>query len=228
MAQRFAAEGASLALSDLNPSTVRELVAACAPSRAVASTVDVTDSGQVDRWVDETRAEFGRIDALVNNAGIIRDNRLERMPDDDWQAVIDVSLRGAFHCTRAVFGHMKQRGYGRILSLSSMCWRGNFGQANYSAAKAGIVGMARTIALEGAPFGITSNALAPGLIDTPMLTSMDAKARDKLSSRIPARRIGDPADIAEAAAYLCSEHAGYITGVVLDVDGGIGIGSSQR
>jgi 3-oxoacyl-[acyl-carrier protein] reductase len=150
MARRFVAEGASLALCDLNPGTVRETAAAWASSRAVASTVDVTDSGQVDRWVDETCATFGHVDALVNNAGIIRNNRIEHMTDDAWQAVVDVSLRGAFHCTRAVFGHMKQRGYGRILRLSSMCWRGNFGQANYSAAKAGIIGMTRTVALEGA------------------------------------------------------------------------------
>ena len=150
------------------------------------------------------------------------------MTDDDWQAVVDVNLRGMFHCCRAVFGHMKQRRYGRILSLSSMSWRGNFGQVNYAAAKAGIIGAARTIALEGASSGITSNVIAPGLIDTPMLASMKTAARDKLISRVPAGHTGQPGDIAEAAAYLCSEQAGYITGVVLDVDGGIGIGSSAR
>jgi 3-oxoacyl-[acyl-carrier protein] reductase len=109
-----------------------------------------------------------------------------------------------------------------------MSWRGNFGQANYAAAKAGVVGMARTIALEGAPFGITSNVIAPGLINTPMLASMDARGRAKLAARIPLGHIGSPADIAEAAAYLCSDAAAYVTGVVLDVDGGIGIGSSVR
>ncbi len=123
---------------------------------------------------------------------------------------------------------MKERRYGRILSFASMSWRGNFGQANYTAAKAGIVGLARTIALEAAPYGITSNAIAPGLIDTPMLASMNAAAREKLARRIPARHIGDPIDIAEAAGYLCSEAAGYVTGVVLDVDGGISIGSALR
>ena len=171
------------------------------------SVTDVTSAAQVSEWIAGTVAEFGRIDVLVSNAGIIRDNRLERMTDDEWQAVIDVSLRGTFYCCRAVFPHMKQARYGRILSLASMSWRGNFGQANYAAAKAGIIGMSRTIALEGASFGVTSNVIAPGLIDTPMLASMNSAARSKLAGRIPIGHIGQPRDIAEAAAYLCSEQA---------------------
>lgn len=229
MAQRFAAEGAHLALCDVNEAAVKETAARCTgEGEARPSTVDVADAGQVDAWVADTLTAFGRVDVLVNNAGVIRDNRLERMTDDEWDTVIDVSLRGMFHCTRAVFPHMKQQAYGRILSFSSMSWRGNFGQVNYAAAKAGMVGAARTIALEGAPHGVTSNAIAPGLIDTPMLASMDEAGRAKLASRVPMRHIGDPNDIAEAAAYLCSEAAGYVTGVVLDVDGGISIGSALR
>ena len=171
---------------------------------------------------------LGRIDVLVNTAGIIRDNRIEDIDDNDWHAVVDVSLSGAFFCTRAVLPHMRARNYGRIVSLSSMSWRGNFGQANYVAAKAGIVGLTRTIALETARQGITANAIAPGLIETPMLASMNAPARDKLIAKVPQRRTGQPHDIAEAAAYLCSPAAGYVSGVVLDVDGGLGIGSSIR
>jgi 3-oxoacyl-[acyl-carrier protein] reductase len=133
-----------------------------------------------------------------------------------------------FNCCRAVVPTMKAQRYGRILSLSSMSWRGNFGQANYAAAKAGVVGLARTIALEGAPHGITSNVIAPGLIDTPMLASMNAAGRAKLAARIPMGHIGTPDDIAEAAAYLCADSAAYVTGVVLDVDGGIGVGASVR
>jgi 3-oxoacyl-[acyl-carrier protein] reductase len=123
---------------------------------------------------------------------------------------------------------MKERGYGRVLSFSSMSWRGNFGQANYVAAKAGVVGFTRGFALEGARHGVTANAIAPGLIDTPMLASMNGPARDKLIGKVPMRSVGEPADIAAAATFLCSREAGYITGVVLDVDGGIGIGSSIR
>ncbi|HVV14397.1 SDR family NAD(P)-dependent oxidoreductase [Amycolatopsis sp.] len=228
MALRFAEEGAQLALCDVNSVAVKETAQLCGPERAVASTVDVSDGSEVDQWLFETVANFGRVDVLVNNAGVIRDSRLESMTDNDWDLVLDVSLRGSFHCARSAFRQMKIQEYGRILSMSSMCWRGNFGQANYVAAKAGIVGMARTIALEGARHGITSNVIAPGLIETPMLASMDAGAREKLASRIPVRRVGQPTDIAEAAAFLCSEGARYVTGVVLDVDGGISIGTSLR
>ena len=182
----------------------------------------------MDRWVADAYRLLGRLDVLVNNAGIFRDQRIERLDDAAWQRVIDVNLRGTFACCRAVLPLMKRAGYGRILSLSSMSWRGNFGQTNYAAAKAGVIGLARTVALEAAPYGITSNVIAPGLIDTPMLASMNAAARAKLAGRIPCRRIGRPEEIAEAAAYLCSTAAGYVTGVVLDVDGGIGIGSSLR
>ncbi|MEU9330006.1 SDR family NAD(P)-dependent oxidoreductase [Streptomyces canus] len=231
MATRFAAEGAAVALADVNAQALTdaaETITDAHNAKLRTDVVDVTHSAQVNAWIDGVTADLGRLDVLVNNAGIIRDNRVEDITDDDWHAVIDVSLTGGFHCARAAFGPMKRQGYGRIISFSSMSWRGNFGQTNYVAAKAGIVGMTRTLALEGARHGITANAIAPGLIDTPMLASMNGPARDKLTSKVPMRHTGRPEDIAEAAAFLASEAAGYITGIVLDVDGGISIGSSIR
>lgn len=227
MVERFAAEGATVIMADVNPDG---MAAAAARLGAAVTThqVDVADAEEARSWIEETVREHGRLDVLVNNAGIIRDNRVEDISDADWYAVIDVNLGGTFNCSRAAFATMKQQRHGRILSFSSMSWRGNFGQANYVAAKAGIVGLTRTLALEGARHGITANAIAPGLIETPMLASMNAPARQKLVSKVPAGHTGTPEDIAEAAAFLASDAAGYITGVVLDVDGGISIGSSIR
>lgn len=231
MSERFAAEGASLTLVDVNEMTLTAAADGIRERHGVSvsqALVDVTDSAQVNAWIAETESTHGAVDVLVNNAGIIRDNRIERITDADWDSVMDVSLKGAFYCSRAVFTGMRQRGYGRIVSFSSMSWRGNFGQSNYVAAKAGIVGLTRTMALEGARDGITANAIAPGLIDTPMLASMNDAARNLLIGKVPMRHTGDPSDIAEAAAFLASEGAAFITGVVLDVDGGISIGSSIR
>jgi len=231
MARRFASEGAIVAIGDVNDVAAAALADALEDDfghRCVSRRVDVTDSADVTAWADSVASEFGRLDVLVNNAGIIRDNRIEDIDDADWHSVLDASLTGAFYCTRAVIPFMRAGGYGRILSFSSMSWRGNFGQANYVAAKAGIVGLTRTIALESARQGITANAIAPGLIETPMLASMNGPAREKLVSKVPQRRTGRPEDIAEAAAYLCSPAAGYVSGIVLDVDGGLGIGSSIR
>ncbi len=231
MARRFAAEGAAVALADLDGAGAEQAcqeLTAGSRARADAARIDVSISSEVQGWIDDVRRRLGRLDVLVNNAGIIRDNRIEQITDDDWRAVVDVNLTGAFHGIRAALPIMKAQRYGRILSFSSMSWRGNFGQANYVAAKAGIVGLTRGAALEAARDGITVNAIAPGLIETKMLAGMNARARDLLIGKIPVRHTGDPSDIAAAAAFLCSEEARYITGVVLDVHGGIGIGSSIR
>jgi NAD(P)-dependent dehydrogenase (short-subunit alcohol dehydrogenase family) len=231
MAERFAAEGAAVAIGDADGAgaeeSARELAAAHG-GRTRGERVDVTRPAEVEAWLAGVERELGGLDVLVNNAGILRDNRVEQISDEDWRAVLDVNLAGAFHGIRAALPLMKRQRYGRILSLSSMSWRGNFGQANYVAAKAGVVGLTRGVALEAARHGITVNAIAPGLIETRMLASMNGPAREKLTAKIPLGHTGDPADIAAAAAFLCSEEARYVTGVVLDVDGGIGIGSAIR
>ena len=231
MAERFASEGAAVAIADADEAGAHaaadELTAAHG-ARALAARVDVAAGAEVDAWIARVEQELGRLDVLVNNAGILRDSRVEQITDEDWRAVIDVHLTGAFHGVRAALPLMKRQRYGRILSFSSMSWRGNFGQASYVAAKAGIVGLTRGVALEAARHGVTVNAIAPGLIETQMLASMNGPAREKLTAKIPVGRTGEPTDIASAAAFLCSEEAGYVTGVVLDVDGGIGIGSSIR
>ncbi|WP_238997139.1 SDR family NAD(P)-dependent oxidoreductase, partial [Mycolicibacterium sp. CBMA 361] len=147
MATRFAAEGATVAIADINEKALADSatsIATAGGAKHRSDAVDVTDSAQVANWIDGVVAEFGRIDVLINNAGIIRDNRLQDIDDEDWRAVLDVSLTGSFYCARAAFGPMKHQGYGRIISMSSMSWRGNFGQSNYVAAKAGIVGLTRT------------------------------------------------------------------------------------
>ena len=228
MVRRFAAEGARVHFVDLNAVAGTEVLNGLEGNGHAFGQVDITDPAAARAWIDDVAAHEGRIDVLVNNAGIIRDNRIENISVPDWDAVLAVNLTGAFYCTQAAFAHMRKRQYGRVLSFSSMSWRGNFGQTNYVAAKAGVVGFTRGFALEGATHGVTANAIAPGLIETPMLSSMNGPARDKLVGKVPMRHTGQPEDIAAAAAFLCSPEAGYITGVVLDVDGGIGIGSSIR
>lgn len=227
IACRLAAEGAAVAVADTNGERLRELAAAIGPA-AHASVADVRSAEQVTDWVDATGALLGGVDVLVCAAGIIRDATVERMSDEDFGAVLDVSLRGTFHAARAVTPAMKRRGSGRIVTFASICWRGNYGQTNYAAAKAGVVGLTRSLALELGPHGITANVVSPGLIDTPMLASMKGTVRDRMVAAIPARRVGDPDDIAAAVAFLASDEASYVNGAVLDVDGGLSVGIPTR
>jgi 3-oxoacyl-[acyl-carrier protein] reductase len=183
---------------------------------------DVSSSADVTRLVDTVISTYGRVDILVNNAGITRDALLMRMTDEEWDTVLNVDLKSAFLCTRGVVRHMLKQRSGRIVSIASITGIiGNAGQTNYAAAKAGIIGLTRSVAKEVASRGITANAIAPGFIETKMTQKLDEKRRQELLSRIPAASFGLPRDVAEAVAFFASDEARYITGQVLSVDGGL-------
>jgi 3-oxoacyl-[acyl-carrier protein] reductase len=193
--------------------------------KALTVTADVSSAPDVARLIDTAAKEMGKIDILVNNAGVTRDQIIMRMTDEDWDTVLNIDLKSAFLCTRAVLRYMVKQRWGRIVSIASVVGiMGNAGQANYAAAKAGIIGLTRSIAKEVGSRGITANAIAPGFIETKMTEKLDDKQRQVLMQRIPLGSIGTPADVAEAVAFLASEEAKYITGQVLQVDGGMGLG----
>ena len=226
-AKRFAEEGASVAVLDLDRSAAAETAEGLGAPKALGLACDVADSDSVNAAVTAVVEELGKIDVLVNNAGVTRDNLLFKMTEDDWDTVINVHLRGSFLMSRAVQQHMVGAKYGKILNLSSVSALGNRGQANYSAAKMGLQGFTRTLALELGPFGVNVNAIAPGFIVTDMTDATARRVgvepeefRKGAAERSPLKRVGYPQDIAAAAAFLCSDEASFITGQTLYVDGG--------
>lgn len=226
---RLAAEGHAVGVLDLDAAACAETVNTItgAGGRAIAVGANVADSAAVDAAVAQVTAELGAPTILVNNAGIIRDNMLFKMTEDDWDAVLSVHLRGAFLMSRAVQVHQVEAGWGRIVNLSSTSALGNRGQANYSAAKAGMQGFTKTLAIELGRYGVTANSIAPGFIVSDMTRAtaerMGVPFEDfvgHMVSEIPVARAGTPDDIANAAAFFCSEEASFVSGQVLYVAGG--------
>jgi len=225
IALKLARGGAKLALMDVLEEPLAETVALATDAgspEARAWRLDVTDEQAVDETVDRVAEEFGSIDILVNNAGITRDDLLMRMETSAWDAVLAVNLKGTFLMTRAVSRHMVRGRRGRIVNLASVSGlAGNPGQANYSASKAGVVGLTKTTARELAARNITANAVAPGFIETDMTAVLPDAVKEKAKANIPLRRMGQPDDVAEAVAFFASDEAAYITGQVIAVDGGM-------
>lgn len=224
IALALAAQGATIVAVDMDQASTEAVVAElqAAGGKALAVVGDVTASADVEHMIDAAIDAFGRVDILVNNAGITRDGLLMRMKDEDWDAVLNVNLKGAFLCSRAVFKVMSKQRYGRIINIASVVGQmGNAGQANYCASKAGLIGLTKSNAREMAKRSITVNAVAPGFIATAMTDALSDKVRAELTAQIPLERLGSSDDIANAVVFLASETAGYITGHVLSVNGGM-------
>ena len=228
IAMKLAENGATLVINDVGDVAPAEQTLVEIKNLNRQATVvmaDVSSSADVTKMVETAIATFGKIDILVNNAGITRDQLTMKMTDEEWDKVLAIDLKSVFLCTRAVLRPMLKQRSGRIISMSSVVGIiGNPGQANYAAAKAGIIGFTRTIAKEVASRGITVNAIAPGFIDTPMTQSLPAERKQALMNSIPLGCLGTPRDIAETVAFLASDEARYITGQVITVDGGISLG----
>jgi 3-oxoacyl-[acyl-carrier protein] reductase len=229
IAHRLAADGMAVGIVDLDAQGSARTANAIIENggSAVAIGADVADEEAAADAVQHTAAELGPVTVLINSAGIIRDNLIFKMSIDDWDAVMDVHLRGAFLMTRAAQAHMTQAKWGRIVNLSSTSALGNRGQVNYAAAKAGLVGFTKTLALELGRFGVTANAIAPGFIETEMTQASAARQgidfedwKLAAASDIPAGRIGQPEDVAAVASFLCRPEAGYVSGQIIFVNGG--------
>ena len=225
---RLAQQGADIAFMDRGaPETAAQTKAdvEAIGRRAVFFAGDVTDPEACMAFVQAAIEAFGKVDILVNNAGITRDDLVMRMGIDEWKMVLEVNLFGAFYCTKAVLRPMLKARAGRIINMSSVSGQaGQAGQANYSSSKAGLVGLARSVARELGSRNITANVIAPGFVDTDMTRALPEARRTEIIAQVPLRRYADPSEIAAAVVFLASEGAGYITGAVLPVDGGLGMG----
>ena len=223
---KFAKEGAKVAVCDINPASVQETVelVESAGGEAVGFRVDVTDKESITAMVDGVMKKWGRVDTLVNNAGIVQDAQFKKMSDDQFDRVIDVNLKGVYNCTKAVVDIMLAQNSGCILNASSIVGiYGNFGQTNYAATKFGVIGMVKTWARELGRKGIRANAICPGFVETPILASMPEKVVRMMEDRVPMGRLAKPEEIANTYAWLASDEASYINGAVIEVSGGVTI-----
>lgn len=225
-AELFAAEGAKVVVADYDKAAAERAAdqARRSGGDVIAIQVDVADKASVERMAEEAVAKFGTIDILVNNAGITRDRTLLKMSDEEWHNVIDVNLNGVFYCTKAVIPHMIARGGGKVINTSSIvATYGNFGQTNYVASKAGVIGMTKTWAKELGPKGIRVNAVAPGFIESPMTDRIPDASLRSVADKIPLGRLGKPADVANVYLFLASSESEYVNGAVIEVNGGLTI-----
>lgn len=224
IALALATDGADVAVCDINLDAAHKTASDIQSMgrRALAVKADVSSFDDVAAMVDKAVQEFGRIDILVNNAGITRDGLILRMKEEDWDLVLDINLKGTFNCTKAALKYMTKQRSGTIINIASIVGAmGNAGQANYVASKAGMIGLTKTIAREYANRGITANAVAPGFIDTAMTQALPENVRQELAKQIPMGKLGTPQDVANAVRFLASQHASYITGQVIHVNGGM-------
>lgn len=225
-ARKFATEGASVIMVDMNDTSLTAAKATLAAEGLTVDTsvTDVTDRTQIDALIASVKTKYGRIDVLVNNAGITRDARLINMTEAQFDQVISVNLKAVFNCTQAIAPTMLEQGSGVILNASSVVGLyGNFGQTNYAASKYGVIGFTTTWARELGPKGIRVNAICPGFVDTPILATVPEKVLDTMKGQCWQRRLGQPEEIANAYAFLASDEASYINGVALEVSGGLSI-----
>lgn len=225
IALAMAAEGADVVVNYAGSEAAAKAVAAeieAMGRKAIVIQADISSNEAATAMVDQAVKEFGRIDILVNNAGITRDGLLMRMKEEDWDAVLTTNLKGVFNCTKAAIKYMMKQKAGHIVNISSVVGvNGNAGQANYAAAKAGVIGFTKAVAKEVAARGITANAVAPGFIQTDMTAVLNEKQVEAMQAGIPLKRLGEPSDIAKAVVFLASDDANYITGQTLNVDGGM-------
>lgn len=222
IAEEFGSAGAKVVVNYArSKEPAEELVSQLGEENALAVQADVSDAEQAKKLIDETVEKFGRVDVLVNNAGITQDRLLRKMSVEDWDKVVNVDLNSCYYTVHAALPHMMEQESGKIINISSFVGEaGNLGQANYAAAKAGLFGFTKTAALELARYGITVNAVAPGFIGTEMVNAIPEDVQEKLLKTIPLRRFGEPEEIAKAVRYLV-EHGDYITGSTLDINGGV-------